>query len=193
MSRLRCLVLALLAASALALAACDGDTAENNDYVDQVNEVSSTLLSSVQAAAREPAARPQQVSSALEEVSTQVGTAATDLDEIEPPEDVADLHDKMVTDLNTLSDEATNAANEVAAGGAAAAAGVVGQFVVEANRIGAEIDSTIDRDQQRAAGLAAPQLLRRRAGSEAIRARARSAREPRAGRTPRSRMIWAPS
>ena len=142
MSRLRYRVLALLAVSALALSACDEDTAENNDYVDEVNEVSSTLLSSVQAL---PATggSPQQVSSALEEVATQVGTAATDLDAIEPPSDVANLHDKIVTDLTTLSDEATNAANEVAAGGAAAAAGVVGQFVVEANRIGAEIDSTI--------------------------------------------------
>ena len=142
MSRLRYLALALIAASALALAACDGDTAENNEYVDQVNEVSSTLLSSVQSL---PAAggSPQQISSALERVSTDVGTAATDLSEIEPPEDVTELHDKIVTDLNTLKAEATNAANEVAAGGAAGAAGVVAQFVAEANRIGAEIDATI--------------------------------------------------
>ncbi len=144
MTRLRCLALALIAASALALAACDGDTAENNDYVDQVNEVSSTLLSSVQSL---PASggSPQQVSSALEQVSTQVGTAATDLSEVDPPEDVADLHEKMVTDMNTLSDEATNAANEVASGGAAGAVGVVAQFVAEANRIGGEIDATIDQ------------------------------------------------
>ena len=143
MSRLRWLAVALIAASALALAACDGDTAENNEYVDQVNEVSSTLLSSVQSL---PASggSPKQISSALDEVSTQVGTAATDLSEVEPPEDVADLHQKMVTDLNTLSDEATNAANEVASGGAAGAVGVVAQFVVEANRIGGEIDSTIN-------------------------------------------------
>ena len=143
MSRLRRLTLALIAASALALAACDGDTAENNEYVDQVNEVSSTLLSSVQAL---PAAggSPKQVSAALEQVASQVGTASTDLSEIEPPEDVADLHDKIATDMSTLSDEATNAANEVASGGAAGAVGVVAQFVAEANRIGAEIDSTID-------------------------------------------------
>ena len=124
------------------LAACDGDTAENNDYVDQVNEVSSTLLSSVESL---PAAggSPQQVSSALEDVSTQVGTAADDLEAIDPPEDVASLHDKIVADLNTLSDEASNAANEVSSGGAAAAVGVIAQFVAEANRIGTEIDSTI--------------------------------------------------
>ena len=82
MSRLRWLAVALTAASALALAACDGDTAENNEYVDQVNEVSSTLLSSVHSL---PASggSPQQISSALEEVSTQVAFVPGTLDQAE--------------------------------------------------------------------------------------------------------------
>ena len=151
MFRPRRFALALIAVSAVALAACDGDTAENNDYVDQVNEVSSTLLSSVQSL---PATggSPKQISAALEQVSTEVGTAATDLDGIEPPEDVASLHDEIVTDLNTLKDEATNAANEVSEGGAAAAVGVVAQFVAEASRIGGEIDSTITEINQELQG-----------------------------------------
>lgn len=142
MNRLRYLAIALVAASALAVAACDGDTAENNEYVDQVNEVSSTLLSSVEALPV-GGGSPQQVSSALEKVSGQLNTAATDLSEIDPPEDVASLHDQIVEDLETLSAEATNAADEVAQGGQAASIGVISQFVVEANRIGAEIDQTI--------------------------------------------------
>lgn len=142
MSRLRLLALAVAASSALAIVACGTGTAENNDYVDQVNQVSSTLLASVKSI---PAGggSPQQVSAALDDVSTQVSTAATNLDAITPPGDVADLHDKIVSDLETLKGEAANAADEVAAGGAAAAVGVVAQFVAEANRIGAEIDSTI--------------------------------------------------
>lgn len=142
MSRLRLLTLALAVTSAVAFAACDEDTAENNEYVDQVNQVSSTLLDSVESLPV-GGGSPQQVSSALEEVSSQLETASTDLAEIDPPEDVADLHDKIVTDLETLSSEATNAADEVSAGGAAGAVGVISQFVVEANRIGAEIDTTI--------------------------------------------------
>jgi hypothetical protein len=140
--RARPLVLALAAASALALAACGTDTAQNNDYVRQVNEVSSTLLSSVESV---PSAggSPRQVSKALDTVSTRIDTAAGDLDAITPPESVSGLHDKIVSDLRTLSDEAANAGDEVAAGGAASAVGVVAQFVAEANRIGAEIDSTI--------------------------------------------------
>lgn len=142
MPRLRSLALALAAAAALALAACGSDTAENNDYVDEVNEVSAALLASVNSI---PAGggSPKQISAALEDVAGQVGTAATDLDQITPPEDVSGLHDEIVADLQTLESEAANAADEVSAGGAAAAVGVVAQFVAEANRLGTEIDSTI--------------------------------------------------
>jgi hypothetical protein len=142
MSRLRPALIALALAAALGLVACDGDTAENNEYVDEVNAVSQQLLSSVQSL---PAGggSPQQISTALDQVASDVGTAATDLSDIDPPEDVADLHEEIVADLETLESEATNAADEVAAGGAAGAIGVVGQFVAEANRLGAEIDSTI--------------------------------------------------
>lgn len=139
---LRLALTVLAACAALALPACAGDTAENNDYVDQVNQVSKELLSSVKSI---PAAggSPKQVSASLDEVSAKLGTAASDLAEIDPPEDVASLHDKIVNDLETLQDEAKNAADEVAQGGAAAAVGVITQFVGEANRIGSEIDSTI--------------------------------------------------
>ena len=142
MPRLRHAAIALLAVAALGLVACDGDTAENNEYVDEVNAVSSDLLASVSSL---PASggKPGQVSRALDQVASQVGTAATDLTEIDPPEDVATLHDDIVTDLQTLEEEATKAAGEVRSGGAAAALGVVGRFVAEANRIGAEIDSSI--------------------------------------------------
>jgi aryl-alcohol dehydrogenase-like predicted oxidoreductase len=142
MFRTRALVLALIACSALALGACGSDTAENNDYVDQVNQVTSELLASVQSI---PATggSPQRVSASLENVSTRLGSAATDLSEITPPEDVADFHVEIVQDLRTLQDEASNAADEVKAGGAAGAVGVVTQFVAEANRIGAQIDSAI--------------------------------------------------
>lgn len=148
MSRLRGLTIALAATASLALAACDGDTAENNEYVDQVNEVSSTLLSSVESL---PAGSgsPQQISGSLDKVAAQLQAAATDLAAIDAPEGVADLHDEIVTDLKTLSDEATNAANEVAAGGAASSVGVISGFVVEANRIGSEIDQTIAEINQK--------------------------------------------
>ena len=55
MSRLRPLAIALVAAAALFVVACDGDTAEKNDYVDEVNEVQNTLQSDISKLAQTPA------------------------------------------------------------------------------------------------------------------------------------------
>ena len=78
----------------------------------------------------------------FEEFAAKLGTATADLEEITAPEDVADL-DEVVQNLRALEDEATADAEEIRSGGAAAIAGVVAQFLTEANRIGIEIDSTI--------------------------------------------------
>ena len=70
-------------------------------------------------------------------------TAAADIEQIEPPEDVAELHDQLVEQVKTLSTEATDAANEIKAGGAASVPGIAGEFITEANRGSSEVDSTI--------------------------------------------------
>jgi hypothetical protein len=135
--------LALLAAASLALAAC-GDTAENNDYVDEVNKVTSTLQSGLTEVGNGANVdSPDQAASVFEDFAGRIETAATDLEGITAPDDVAGLQDEIVASLRTLEDEATGAANEIRGGGAGAIPGVAAQFLVEANRIGTEIDSTI--------------------------------------------------
>jgi ABC-type transporter Mla subunit MlaD len=135
--------LALVAAASLGLVAC-GDTAEKNDYVDEVNKVTSTLQSGLtEVGSGATANSPDQAAAVFEEFAAKLGTATTDLEEITAPEDVADLQDEIVQNLRALEDEATGDAEEIRRGGAAAIAGVVAQFLTEANRIGIEIDSTI--------------------------------------------------
>jgi len=135
--------LALLAAASLSLVAC-GDTAEKNDYVDEVNKVTSTLQSGLtEVGSGATVESPDQAAGVFEEFAVQLETATTDLEGITAPEDVADLQDEIVQNLRTLEAEATGAADEIRSGGAAAIAGVVAQFLTEANRIGIEIDSTI--------------------------------------------------
>jgi len=142
--RLEIAGLALLAAAALALVACDGDTAENNDYVDEVNKVTATLQSGLtEVGSGATVDSPDQAAAVFEEFAGQIETAVTDLEEVSAPEDVADLQDEITGNLRTLEDEATGAANEIRTGGAAAIPGVAAQFLVEANRIGTEIDTTI--------------------------------------------------
>jgi hypothetical protein len=135
--------LVLLAAASLGLVAC-GDTAEKNDYVDEVNKVTSTLKSGLtEVASGATANSPNQSAAVFDQFAGQLETATTDLEEITAPEDVADLQDEIVQNLRALEDEATGAAEGIRSGGVAAIAGVVAQFLTEANRIGIEIDSTI--------------------------------------------------
>jgi ABC-type transporter Mla subunit MlaD len=136
--------LALLAAASLTLVACGGDTAEKNDYVDEVNKVTSTLQSGLtEVGSGATVDSPDQAAAVFEEFGEQLDAAVTDLDGVSAPEDVAGLHDEVVENLRTLEDEATGAANEIRTGGAGAIAGVSAQFLTEANQIGIEIDSTI--------------------------------------------------
>ena len=135
--------LALIAAASLGIVACS-DTAEKNDYVDEVNKVTSTLQSGLtEVGSGATANSPDQAAAVFEEFARQLGTATTDLEGITPPEDVADLQDEIVQNLRTLEADASGGADEIRSGGAAAIAGVVAQLLTEANRIGIEIDSTI--------------------------------------------------
>jgi hypothetical protein len=136
--------LSLLAAASLGLAACGDDTSEKNDYVDEVNKVTSTLqrgLTEVGGGATVDS--PEQAAAVFERFAGQLDAAVTDLEGVDAPEDVADLQDEIVANLRTLQDEATGAANEIRTGGAGAVGGVAAQFLTEANRIGTEIDATI--------------------------------------------------
>jgi ABC-type transporter Mla subunit MlaD len=136
--------LALLAAASLTLVACGGDTAEKNDYVDEVNKVTSTLQSGLtEVGSGATVDSPDQAAAVFEDFGEQLDAAVADLDGVSAPEDVAGLHDEVVENLRRLEDEATSAANEIRTGGAGAIAGVSAQFLTEANQIGIEIDSTI--------------------------------------------------
>lgn len=145
MPSIRLAAAALAACAALALVACGGDTEEKNDYVDAVNEVTSTLQTGLNEVSSQGTSTgaPADVSKLYEGFSQQVEAASTDLSEIQPPEDVTDQHDRLVSVLDELSAEAENAADEVAAGGAASMVGVATQFVGDATRLASEADEII--------------------------------------------------
>ena len=134
MSRPRLIVLALAVASALTVAACGGDTEEKNDYVDEVNNVTSTLNTGLRRSRprRRPSARPRRPRRSSRTSPRSSIRPPTDIEGISPPDDVTELHDQLVEQIQTLSAEATNAADEIDAGGAAAVAGVATGFIGEA-------------------------------------------------------------
>ncbi len=139
------MLLALAACAAFAVAACGGDTQEKNDYVGAVNEVTTTLNTGLTTISSEAATvnSPEQAEGVFTDFAMQLDAAAADISQITPPDDVAELHDQLVGDIQTLSAEASAAADEIKAGGAASVAAVATRFIGEANTLSAEIDSTI--------------------------------------------------
>jgi hypothetical protein len=112
--------------------------------VDEVNEVTSTLNAGLAGIASQgTAGSPEEAGTVFEDFSAQLDAAGADLSDIPPPDDVASLHDELVSILEELSAESGHAADEIAAGGAAAVTGVATGFIGEANSLGAEADATI--------------------------------------------------
>jgi hypothetical protein len=138
------LVACLVAAATVVLAAC-GDTEEKNDYVDAVNNVTSTLNTGLGDVSTQASAvdSPDQVATVFTDFAAQLETATTELEDISPPDDVSDLHDQLVGDLQELTDAANTAAEGVSSGGAAALVTTAQEFIAEATRISTEADATI--------------------------------------------------
>jgi hypothetical protein len=143
MSRLRLLLPAFLLFAALFLVACGGDNAENNDYVDEVNEVQNTLQTEIGELSQTPDS-PDQLVTFYEDTKTKLEEAVADLEDIEVPEDVGELHDELVAEVQDLADVIREAADEIQQGGAAAIPGAVQQLATEGSRIQSEFSATID-------------------------------------------------
>jgi molybdopterin converting factor small subunit len=146
MPRLGALAVSLLLLAVPALAACGEDTDEQNDYVDEVNAVTMGLNDELSRIAEQVTSisNPGEAADAFANFSEEVDAAAAELEGIDPPEEVEELQAQLVTEVERLAAEAENIPNEIREGGAAAVIGVATGFIAEANRVGADIDSTLD-------------------------------------------------
>ena len=142
------LAIALLVAFAAALTAtvCGEDTGEQNDYVDEVNAVTTDLNGELSRISSEVTSisDPAEAADVFARFSESLQSAAEEIGAIDPPDDVSDLHDRLADEVETLSAEATNVVDEIREGGPVAVIGVATGFIADANRISSEIDSTID-------------------------------------------------
>lgn len=145
MRRAHLIVLCLAAASALAVAACGGDTDEKNDYVAAVDDQTEKLSPALSEATTEyaKANSPEQVSKVFSDLAAELDGVATDLRGIDPPDEVAGLQDRLIGRVGDLSAAAANAGDEVKAGGPATIAGVANEFNSESAMISGEVDSTL--------------------------------------------------
>lgn len=122
MNRVLCAVGVLLLAAALALAAC-GSNEEDNDYVEQVNEIQNRLVEEVtETVSGEPPANPKAAAEVAADLEGVFTITADDFEAVEPPQDVADLHDELVAAIRGVGGRIGEAEKAFASGSSKQAA-----------------------------------------------------------------------
>ncbi len=114
--RLGSMVAIATLAAGLLLAGC-GDNEQKNDYVDQINELQLAYVDDVTTAVSEqPPTNPEEAAEAAGTLAELTNGVADDIEAVEPPEDVADLHQQLVDELRGVADQISDAQGAIAGG-----------------------------------------------------------------------------
>ena len=100
---LRAAMVAFALVAALAIAACGNE--EQNDYVDQVNAAQTEFVDEMTAVAQAPPTSPGQIDQLITDMQSTIESFTGDLEGIEAPDDVADLHDQLITSMAEIGDQ----------------------------------------------------------------------------------------
>lgn len=112
----------LLVCAALALVAC-GSNEEDNDYVEQVNEIQNRLVEEVtETVSGEPPADPKAAAEVAGDLEGVFTSTADEFEAVEPPQDVADLHDELVAAIRSVGARIGEAEKAFASGSSKQAA-----------------------------------------------------------------------
>lgn len=113
MKRRFALPLCLLMLGAAPAAGCGGDELSEEDYTNQVQEAIAPVVETSQTLVTEAtqAKSVEELGAPLGEAASTYGETASTLEDIEPPEDVTDLHERLVTAHEQIADSASAAAN----------------------------------------------------------------------------------
>ena len=76
-------------------------SADKNEYVTSVNNAQASLTTSLSKI--NPAGKPEQIATELDEGGTAIEATVKDFKAIEPPEDAAKAHDQIVSGLSALA------------------------------------------------------------------------------------------
>jgi hypothetical protein len=137
---------ALLIALVLSLVAvgCGGDTAEKNEYVDAVNKAQTDFAASVtKIQADASAATPDKAKDVFDNLATGVDKVVTDLEGVEPPEEVSDLHTKLIDQMGSFGDSIREAGESLGGGDPQKIIEATTKFSQEVSKIGTDISATI--------------------------------------------------
>jgi hypothetical protein len=135
-----------LAVLSLVAAGCGSGTKANNDYVDAVNKAQTEFADSIQKvgssapSGSDPAVAAKQTFSAL---GTAIDKVVADLKAVDPPDDVKDLHNKLIAQLSAFGGQVDKAASALSSGDLQAIAAAQRSFAQSASTLGTQISKTI--------------------------------------------------
>ena len=136
--------LALAIAFVVLLAGC-GDTAERNDYVDEVNQVQEQLVSQITAATKTNLGSQKAAAGYAGTVAAIFSDAAEKFEAIDPPADVADLHAQLVDQIRSIAASTERAEQTLRKGSPQEAERALTDLQREANAAQTKLTSLIDQ------------------------------------------------
>ena len=149
---LRTLALCLALAGLLVVAGCGGDTASKNDYVESINKAQTDFVSNVQKASTPPSTGGSPVDAAqgtFDNIDKAIDTVIKDLEAVEPPDEVKDLHADLISEMNDLQDEVTKAADSLDSKDPAKLAAAQQAFATNATKLQTRFTETITAINQK--------------------------------------------
>jgi hypothetical protein len=142
---LRAALVAVAMIAALAFAAGCGNE-EENDYVEQVNDAQQSFLDEMTAAASQAApANASQADQLIGDMQAAIDSFVSDLEGIDPPEEVADLHDELITTMSDIGSQIGELGDALTSGNPQQAAAAATQLTTAVSAAQTDVTSIIDQ------------------------------------------------
>jgi hypothetical protein len=136
-------VLIAIATAAVIAAGCGNG--EQNDYVDQVNSIQQDIADAATEAGSSAPSNPQEAADVGHQIADAFAQGATDLEAVDPPEEVADLHQQLTDELKSVADQINQAADTFESGNAQQAAQAAVELQTSVTEAQTTVNSLIDQ------------------------------------------------
>src|SRR4051812_26996389 len=145
-SLLRVLTVCLAALALVVVSGCGGsDTGSKNDYVSSINKVQTDFANSLSASAGTTSASDPLAGAkdTFTKIDTGLAKVVTELKGIDPPSDVKDLHQQLITEISQLDQEVKKIEASVGSGDLKKIAAAQTQFATAAEKLQTQFGKTI--------------------------------------------------
>jgi archaellum component FlaC len=141
-ARVIAVLLAVFAAVAVAAGCGNG---EQNDYVDQVNAIQTDIANAATEASSSAPTNPKEAAVVGHKIADAFEQGANDLADVTPPDEVADLHEQLTQELQSVADQINKAADAFESGNAQQAAQAATELQSSVTDAQTKVNSLIDQ------------------------------------------------